>query len=677
MPILLASWINNSVTVKDLNLFPEKLKNGALLSSEDSRWDGLEVRLLKLAAWYLNFTVEFTKSRNSELSPIESAKFDVMHGVASVAAGGIYHTPDISGMFDATSPHFEDCASFITLASTALPKYRAILGPFQPWVWILLCLAYFVLIIPLSFNSNYTILHLIKHPSALDHMFWFVFSTYTNSFIVKNPLLNYGVAKNAITILLAIYWVFTIIITACYTGSIVSFITLPVYPEAIETAQELLDNRYRIGTLNHNGWEQWFNVNTTEDPFLKKLFRKMEYVPSVMDGVVNASRAYFWPYAFLASRTALDYIIQTDFAPTWTTKRTLMHVSNECFVRFNVVYLFPAKSLYTESVDNFIKRATETGLADKIIGDVDWEIQRIATNMHRQITKKISKKVMIEDRVLTVEDTLGMFMLLGIGFGMAIVALAGEKMSGFLKKRKEVHDDDAVDDDLYWVNESRVDSWIVSGRIDAAGIRRRPVINYRDYHGDYPKPDFDEHRQDEKICPNVQGRESHEARIMKYYLPSFVANVAGLYAIKSVSHQLILSMAASRDILAAAKTEVNLSSIPEGKCKVIKWQGRPVFVYHRAQHVIDAEREMNVMELRDPQEDADRSQRPEWMILIAICTHLGCVPLPNAGSVPGGFFCPCHGSHFDSAGRVRKGPAPKNLNIPPYEFTDDENIVIG
>lgn len=78
----------------------------------------------------------------------------------------------------------------------------------------------------------------------------------------------------------------------------------------------LLNYYLRFPTIDHNGWEDWFNVNTTDDPFLKSLFRKMEYVPTLLEGVHNASRAYFWPYAFLASKTSLEYIIQTDFAPT-------------------------------------------------------------------------------------------------------------------------------------------------------------------------------------------------------------------------------------------------------------------------------------------------------------------------------------------------------------------------
>ncbi|XP_014220144.1 cytochrome b-c1 complex subunit Rieske, mitochondrial-like [Trichogramma pretiosum] len=197
------------------------------------------------------------------------------------------------------------------------------------------------------------------------------------------------------------------------------------------------------------------------------------------------------------------------------------------------------------------------------------------------------------------------------------------------------------------------------------------------YHGDMRVPDFDDYRKESTKCPERRNRDTADDRKLEAYAPTFVASVAGVYAAKTVVTQLLSSMAASKDVLAAAKTEVDLSNIPEGKVQVIKWQGRPVFVYHRSQELIDQERAMDVGQLRDPQPDEARSQRPDWVILIGICTHLGCVPIPNAGSVPGGFFCPCHGSHFDTAGRVRKGPAPKNLEIPPYEFTDDTSLVIG
>ncbi|OXU16506.1 hypothetical protein TSAR_009113 [Trichomalopsis sarcophagae] len=205
-----------------------------------------------------------------------------------------------------------------------------------------------------------------------------------------------------------------------------------------------------------------------------------------------------------------------------------------------------------------------------------------------------------------------------------------------------------------------------------------PCVHSRSlYHGDYPKPEFDELRKDSTKNPCVKNSESADARKVAAYLPTLVAGVAGLYASKAIIHQHLMTMAPSRDVLAAAKTEVNIANIPENKVQIIKWQGRPVFIYHRSQELIDQERAMNIAELRDPEEDSARSKRPEWMVLIGICTHLGCVPIPNAGVVPGGFFCPCHGSHFDTAGRVRKGPAPKNLVVPPYEFTDDQNLLIG
>jgi len=86
---------------------------------------------------------------------------------------------------------------------------------------------------------------------------------------------------------------------------------------------------------------------------------------------------------------------------------------------------------------------------------------------------------------------------------------------------------------------------------------------------------------------------------------------------------------------------------------------------------------VDLSELRDPEADEDRVKKSEWLIMIGICTHLGCVPIPNAGIIQGGFFCPCHGSHFDGSGRIRKGPADRNMEIPYYNFIDEENIIVG
>ncbi|CAK7268163.1 Cytochrome b-c1 complex subunit Rieske, mitochondrial [Sporothrix epigloea] len=145
---------------------------------------------------------------------------------------------------------------------------------------------------------------------------------------------------------------------------------------------------------------------------------------------------------------------------------------------------------------------------------------------------------------------------------------------------------------------------------------------------------------------------------------------------KSTIQEFLVNMSASADVLAMAKVEVDLSTIPEGKNVIIKWRGKPVFIRHRTEGEIAEANTVNVQSLRDPQSDDDRVQKPEWLVMLGVCTHLGCVPIGEAGDF-GGWFCPCHGSHYDISGRIRKGPAPLNLEIPAYEFPEDEKLVIG
>ena len=132
----------------------------------------------------------------------------------------------------------------------------------------------------------------------------------------------------------------------------------------------------------------------------------------------------------------------------------------------------------------------------------------------------------------------------------------------------------------------------------------------------------------------------------------------------------------SADVLALSSTEVDLSQIAVGQIVTILWRGKPVFVDHRTAKEIAEARKDDSADLRDPQKDADRVKKPEWLIAIGICTHLGCVPLGHEGEY-GGWFCPCHGSVYDTSGRIRKGPAPRNLDIPPYTFLNDTRIRIG
>jgi ubiquinol-cytochrome c reductase iron-sulfur subunit len=140
--------------------------------------------------------------------------------------------------------------------------------------------------------------------------------------------------------------------------------------------------------------------------------------------------------------------------------------------------------------------------------------------------------------------------------------------------------------------------------------------------------------------------------------------------------KFILSMTATKDVLAMANLEVDLSKVPVGQTMTVKWRGKPVFIRHRSQDDIDKANSVDLSTFRDPQPDEARVQRPEWLILIGVCTHLGCVPLANAGDYHG-FFCPCHGTHYDTSGRVRRGPAPYNLEVPAYSFLEDGKVLIG
>ncbi|EEQ30775.1 ubiquinol-cytochrome c reductase iron-sulfur subunit [Microsporum canis CBS 113480] len=143
-----------------------------------------------------------------------------------------------------------------------------------------------------------------------------------------------------------------------------------------------------------------------------------------------------------------------------------------------------------------------------------------------------------------------------------------------------------------------------------------------------------------------------------------------------LNSDFLLNMSASADVLAQAKVEIALNSIPEGKNVIIKWRGKPVFIRHRTASEIQEAQETSWESLRDPQPDSDRVKNPEWLVMLGVCTHLGCVPIGEAGDF-GGWFCPCHGSHYDISGRIRKGPAPLNLEVPAYDFPTDDTLIIG
>jgi ubiquinol-cytochrome c reductase iron-sulfur subunit len=131
-------------------------------------------------------------------------------------------------------------------------------------------------------------------------------------------------------------------------------------------------------------------------------------------------------------------------------------------------------------------------------------------------------------------------------------------------------------------------------------------------------------------------------------------------------------------IAAGAPVEVDITPVAEGQVIKVFWRGKPIFINHRTKKEIEEAQKVNLADLRDPQPDSARVKpgKDQWQVLVAICTHLGCIPLAHQGEFDG-YFCPCHGSQYDSSGRIRKGPAPLNLALPPYEFLTDTKIRIG
>ncbi|KAL2110037.1 hypothetical protein VUR80DRAFT_1688 [Thermomyces stellatus] len=179
-------------------------------------------------------------------------------------------------------------------------------------------------------------------------------------------------------------------------------------------------------------------------------------------------------------------------------------------------------------------------------------------------------------------------------------------------------------------------------------------------------PDFSHYMSEKSETTN---------KLFSYFMVGGMGAITAAGA-KSTVEEFLKNMSASADVLAMAKVEVDLNAIPEGKNVIIKWRGKPVFIRHRTQAEIAEANKIDVASLRDPEPDDARVKRPEWLVMLGVCTHLGCVPIGEAGDY-GGWFCPCHGSHYDISGRIRKGPAPLNLEIPEYDFADEGKLVIG
>ena len=157
----------------------------------------------------------------------------------------------------------------------------------------------------------------------------------------------------------------------------------------------------------------------------------------------------------------------------------------------------------------------------------------------------------------------------------------------------------------------------------------------------------------------------------------FTASYAlGAVGVGAAVWPLIDQMNPDASVKALASTEVDVSSVERGQSITDLWRGKPVFIRRRTEEEIAKAKEVKLEDLPHPETDEDRAKNPEWLVMLGVCTHLGCVPLGDKGEY-GGWFCPCHGSHYDTSGRIRKGPAPTNMEIPKYEFVNSNTIKIG
>jgi ubiquinol-cytochrome c reductase iron-sulfur subunit len=187
--------------------------------------------------------------------------------------------------------------------------------------------------------------------------------------------------------------------------------------------------------------------------------------------------------------------------------------------------------------------------------------------------------------------------------------------------------------------------------------------------------------------------DTHEAEPTRRDFIHLFAGATAAVGGVGVAVPLIHQMNPDASVLALSTKEVDLAGLEVGQAIKVFWQGKPVFIRRRTAEEIAEAEETPIADLKDKQarngnlagradaEDQNRVVKPEYIVVVGVCTHLGCVPLGTAqGEVRGdygGWFCPCHGSHYDNSGRIRKGPAPENLLVPPYEFTSDTQIRIG
>jgi hypothetical protein len=235
-----------------------------------------------------------------------------------------------------------------------------------------------------------------------------------------------------------------------YTGSIIAFVTLPVFPETVDTISQLRDRFYRIGTLDRGGWERWF-LNST-DTEAAKLLKNLEFVRNLDEGLSNVTKPFFlFPYSFIGSKTQLEYTVQTNYTDEKLIgRRSALHISDECFALFGVSLAFQTQSVYRQKINDGMLMLLQSGITQKIRNDVRWDMVRSGGDKLLQVSTGKSLKIQTqEERGLTLADTEGMFLLLGIGFLVAGGVLISEWVGGctnkclrFMKVKRDQKDEE-------------------------------------------------------------------------------------------------------------------------------------------------------------------------------------------------------------------------------------------
>ncbi|XP_052871022.1 ionotropic receptor 21a-like [Anopheles cruzii] len=459
-PRVLTSWIGNRFSRNNVNLFPRKLRRGFSghrytvmaahqppfvikklttdgVGNVNIRWEGVEVRILNTLSQYLNFTYDIVEPSKPQMGSGDAVVDEIQRRQADLGLAGIYVSIERNIATEMSVAHSSDCAAFLTLMSSALPRYRAILGPFQWPVWVAIIFIYLMAIFPLAFSDKMTLRHLLGNWSEIENMFWYVFGTFTNSLTFQGTNSWSNSRKASTRMLIGIYWLFTIIITACYTGSIIAFITLPVKPERVDSVQQLHRGFYRVGTLDRGGWERWFLNSSHKDT--NKLLKDLRFVSSVDEGVRNVTDAFLISYAFIGSKEELQFRINSNLSHRFVNKRYGLHVSRECFALYGVSLVFPMHSIYRDPFNNAILYMQEAGIVKKLKKDVLWNTVRTKDGRFREASVGESLRGPApEERGLTLADTEGMFLLMLFGYVVALAVLISEWVGGCTNRCREI-----------------------------------------------------------------------------------------------------------------------------------------------------------------------------------------------------------------------------------------------